>query len=76
MQFSQRLPTLQNLDINHKNIEVCEVITTKVLGLAFHNKLNLKTQIEDFFIKFSSSAYAFFKRMPILNINALLTAYN
>lgn len=46
IQFLQRLPTLRNLDISHKNIKVYEVTTPKFVGLTIVNKLNWKTHKE------------------------------
>lgn len=73
--FRQRLSP-PNVDINFENNSLSEVKSTKYLGLIIDNKLNWKEQIVNMCKKLSSSAYALRKLAPILNIDALVTAYH
>lgn len=76
MHFTQRGSTMSNLNTHYNNKIINEVDNTKFLGVIFDKKLNWKTHTETLIKKISKSSYAIYKLVPMLNIDALLTAYH
>lgn len=76
MQFTQRIPKFKDLRIDYNDTEISEVAKTKFLGLTIDDNINWKAHTEELCKKISSTAYALYKLAPVLNIDALLTAYH
>lgn len=75
MHFSQRLHN-QNINVSYKGNQIHEVDATKFLGITIDKQLNWKAHIADLSKKLSSSAYVLLKLAPVVNRDALLTAYH
>lgn len=72
--FRQRTPSI-NINIQHGNNIIEEVVNTKFLGLIIDQKLNWESHIDTLCKKISKSAYALHTLSSIVYMDALLTAY-
>lgn len=73
--FRQRNgPTNFNIAYENKNIKI--VNETKYLGLIIDDRLNWKAHIQALCKKLSTAAYQLHKLAPVMDVDALITAYH
>lgn len=74
--FSQRPRDLKNINVTYDNKNIDTVSDTKYLGITINNKLDWKPQVQQLCKALSTAAFALYKLAPVMDVDALLTAYH